>query len=459
MTNLGCSTATTSVDECFVEYTRGGVYTATLTGSLLPPWAMFSVDAGGDTQWYVVAYAVSGSALGAVLGKTTLQSTADGSSRAWRQATGWDGAAPAITSGSKYSLQVFTPLDGRMNIARTLTGGIGAYADVGGTAIPDPFPTTHTDTTSLYRIHAEITTNVAPLAPTKVSPADGASLDPAQSQTFEYTFNDSGDVQTANCYRYRKTTVGTWTGGTVWTATPYARFVIPGGSLGDANDYYVQVATKDASGTAGAWSNSWIVTAAAVAGVPIITDPANGEAIATASQALTWTQTNQDGYRARIVADLSGAPDPTDILWDSDVVEEAATRTVTLDLTAYNGTAVHLEVASRYGVAWSDYADVRVDVAFTAPHTPTVTLTANSAEGRIEISATHPAPDAGEPAATSMDIYAGTTSTYADAIRIAAALAPDATFHWYGCASGVEYYVWVRANAADGTSATSAATT
>jgi hypothetical protein len=84
MAILGYSVSTTTTVDRVAKRIGGGVFTAAKSGTLDKPWVEFSVDAGGAAGWYVVVYAVSGSALGAVLGKTVIQSTAAGSSRTLR---------------------------------------------------------------------------------------------------------------------------------------------------------------------------------------------------------------------------------------------------------------------------------------------------------------------------------------------------------------------------------------
>lgn len=460
MAILGYSGNTTTTLDRVALRIGGGIFTAPVSGTLGLPWVLFGVDSGGAAGWYVVVYAVTGtSTMGAVVGKTTLQSTAAASALAWRQASAWDGSAPTVTAGTKYSLQVFTPSDARMNLARTLSGGVGAFVDAPTTAVPDPYTAGYTVNTSLYRVYCTITEGNAPTAPTKVSPSDGASLNPAVANVFSATYNGDG-VQTGAQYRYRDQTVGSWTTG-AWEVTPYPRVTIPGATFSDATDYYVQVRYRNAYGD-GAWSDSWSVSAVAVPDVPVITSPSNLDTISTATGSLDWTVTNQDAYRVQVFADNgSGGADEETSLYDSDVVETAGTRTVSIDYSSWNGDTVHPAVAVRYSSTWSSYATVAVDVAFTGPMKPTCVVTVGSGNGIIAITATHPTPTGGEPAAVAHDIYRTHVPEHdpTDYVRIAASVAPGATYNDREWVPGIDYAYKIRALAADGTSTLSDATT
>ena len=245
--------------------------------------------------------------------------------------------------------------------------------------------------------------NSAPNAPALTSPVDSSTVDVGLPQRFAWTFSDPdpGDSQSAADLRYSSDGGATWT--PVSSPTP-SRFVdIPAGTFTDGDSYEWQVRTYDKFHEVGPWSTSRHFTAATPPAGPTITNPTPDESIGEATLNVEWSYTGQQGYQLRVLGDLAGAPDLSDVIFDTGQVIDATARALLIDLDA---TAVtrHVQVSIKSSGLWSSFTDVRFTVNFDPPPAPTITLSKNTDPPTLTVYVTTPDPGGGEIPAASIDV-------------------------------------------------------
>ena len=278
--------------------------------------------------------------------------------------------------------------------------------------------------------------NVAPLAPTLVSPVGNSYVDRNAPVVLSWSPNDPNrdDTQSRYALQYRPVGTTAWTASNVFTATPQA--TIPAGLA--AGQYEWQVRTYDSSGLVGPYSASGFFQAATLPAAPTITSPAV-DATVGSSVTVVWTSDNQERWQLRRVADDGvGAPDPTVVYYDSGQVSNVTTRQRAVALPV-NGRPEHLQVRVSYLGLWSAWASVRVVVDYIRPRVPTVTLTADAATGSLLVAITNLASQSGQPAAASNEVWMRRAGRPETAIRLAVGLAPSTAWRWWTPASGVAY--------------------
>jgi hypothetical protein len=434
----------------------GGIYTAPASGVLDNPWCYFSVDSGGSGLWKIALYNVSGSNVTTLVAQTGAMTTAAGSAKAWRQAV-WT-SAPTVVSGTKYALLIASG-SAYLNIGRATSGGAGIFGNNTSTypTLASPFPSAHTDDDSLYRLYATILTgNVAPNAPAIVSPTGGATIDYVAANVFTWTFSDPnpGDTQSAYQIRYKVAGATSWTTMTAVTS-PASTWTAPGSTF-SAGNWEWQVLTRDAQGLSSPWSASGTFTATTVPATPTITAPVAGGTVTSNPYTVTWSCPDQgDGYQVRTVRDNSGSPDTGTVYQDTGLVADSAARSVSMTFGT-NSRYEHVQVRVKNSGTFSSWASVRVQVSWTAPATPTVAVTANSAVAYVLVVATHPTPSGSQPAVSYEDIYRATDVNGTGAIRIATHRTPHSQYRDYAVSAATNYYYQVKAVATTGTTANSA---
>lgn len=269
----------------------------------------------------------------------------------------------------------------------------------------DSFLATHTGgslPTIGYTIVLGPTPNVAPLAPTLLTPYEGETVALEQAQRFSWTVNDElWDSQLAYDLRYRVVGASSWT--TLATVTTPGTEHIMAGSTFTANDYEWQVRTYDQHGDVSPWSSSGHFTAASPPSGPSISAPANNATV-EATTTVSWTVADQDKYQVRRVADSNGAPDTATVYYDSGAVTNTTARSLAVNFDV-DGRFEHVQVRIEDATLWSAWASVRVDVSYTAPPVPTFTLTPNAATGSIEVNVTNPTPVGDEPTVTHNSVW------------------------------------------------------
>lgn len=295
--------------------------------------------------------------------------------------------------------------------------------------------------------------NTAPTAPTGLAPSGAATIDLNSTQRFSWTFNDPdlGDTQSKFDLHYR---VGSAAWTTV-TATTTSQFYDFAAGTFTANNYEWQVRTYDSQGVQSPWSASAFFTAGSPPNVPAITSPTNGSTVAANTGTISWSAPSQDSYEVRKVADNGGAADTTTVYYDTAEVVSSSARSAALTFPT-NNRYEHLQVRLKVSGLWSSWADVRVQVSYTPPATPTITLTANLGLAAIVLTPTQPTPTGTQPAVTSMDVWRRRTLVGGAGERIAAGVNATAAFYDYTPAGGVDYEYQVVANGNNSTSTASA---
>jgi hypothetical protein len=448
-------TTTTSYSGSAVAHNKyGGKYPLYTTGVLQSITALVSVDAAGPAP---VRYGVYSASTYALIASTVAETVPAGSSAHWRTLSM---IAPLNLTAGEYILCEHSGSD-NLNIYRDLSGGVSGYVwdeYTGGLANPwgtwDPG-------TKHYCIYGTLELpNQAPYAPTPTFPIGGQTINGGQSQTFTFTFGDPdpGDTLAAHTTRYRES------GTTPWTTcsevvSPYAQHVFAGGTFPVGKTYEYQIKTKDNHGLEGPYCTSATFYVASPPSAPTITDPVNNQTISTATYDMDWSIADQDAWQGRRVADNAGSPDPGTIYEDTGTVEEASTRTKTWTVTVNNRTE-HWQVRARHDGVWGDWGTVKVNIAFTGPEIPTLVVTSVSASGYISLEPTQPTPGSGKPTVIAIDVYRTETSSKDDAIRIAAAIDPEATYYDYQVAdcgeNGPSYKYYIVAIGDNGSTTESA---
>lgn len=265
--------------------------------------------------------------------------------------------------------------------------------------------------TSPYTVTSgHVQLNTAPTAPVPTAPPTGTSIDRNVTQRLDWDFTDPDPTDTQSRYRlrYKVTTAPAWTEVTAQTPNTFRDF--PAGTFTGVN-YEWRVTTADSQGVESPESASSFFTAADAPPGPVVTAPTNGATVSSTGT-LAWSVPTQDAYQVRRLADTAGAPGdpavPANVYADTGVVEEPTTRARSLTFET-NNRAEHLQVRTRYQGLWSPWSSARVQVSFTRPPVPAVTLlpidtlNAGSTDALL-ITITNPAPTTGQPAVVYNDV-------------------------------------------------------
>lgn len=336
----------------------------------------------------------------------------------------------------------------------------GYLTDVGGTSYSDTRPT---GTTSSYQVRGvdigqngqpafgglssstTQTVNRAPLAPQRVSPADGTVLDRGIVQRLRWQHSDpDGDTQATRQVRYRIVGSPTWTTIAGASADPF--YDLPANM--PAGDYEWQVLTGDGF-TAGPYSPSGFFSLRVLPIAPVIVDPVDGQTITEPSYAVAYTiPSNVDGdqMQVRTVADAGGMANAAVVYFDSGLVDSGPLQVDPITVSfAVNGRTEHVQARVRRAGLLSAWADVTIDVAYQPPAAPTVLLYELPEQGRIDVAVTAGTPTGMQPATVSADVEVealdgrdpyrpvGTT------VRVARLLEPPTTWTDWTPASDVTY--------------------
>lgn len=327
--------------------------------------------------------------------------------------------APSMTSGSARLVGFFAGGDFSVS-SKTFTppASMTERADYGGShllgsAIADESfagsgsTGSRTATASISLTHwgaalVALVANTAPNAPTLTTPANNATIDRSITQRFAWTFSDpdAGDSQSKFDLQYRLVGGSTWT--TVTQTIPNAYYDFASGTFA-AGNYEWQVRTYDAQGVVGPWSASSFFTAADAPAMPTITVPTSGGTVGN-TQTVTWSAPNQTDYQIRRVADNAGSPNTGTVYYDSGDVVSSTARSQTLTFET-NNRYEHIQVRIKNNGLWSAWASIRVQVSYTPPTVPVVSLLADDDAGSLVVTVTNPAPGAGVPATSYNDLY------------------------------------------------------
>lgn len=283
----------------------------------------------------------------------------------------------------------------------------------------------------------------APNAPMLNSPVSGTYIADDQINTFSWTFSDPdipfGDTQGGASMRYR-VGAGAWTTITVSTSTAQTHDFAAAfwtSLFGSTVEWQVQ--TTDVEGLTGPWSASSFFIVSATPASPVVTSPAGGANV-NAIQNIVWTDGNQRSYQIRRVADLAGAPDLTNIYFDSGEVVDNVTRSVPVSYPV-NTRFEHVQIRVRdlTTLLWSAWVDTRVFVTYQVPKVPTIICTGASVDASVTIAITNPTPTGGFPNILYNDVYAILND--GTGIRIATGVPNNGTFKYFMAVDNMTYYV------------------
>lgn len=232
--------------------------------------------------------------------------------------------------------------------------------------------------------------NVAPTAPTGLT---RSNFDATQAVDFTWTFSDpnSGDSQSAYQLQIIRVSDSVTVVDTGKVASTTSSHTLAASTLTNNIQYQWKVATWDQSDVMGPYSS---LATFYTSGKPsaTITNPAtDGATASTSSLTVEWSFSDpesegQSAYQIKLTdnADV--------VLWDSGKVTDASVRNRTIGYTLVNSTNYKAKLT-----VWDakDIASTEVirtfTVSFTPPYTPTVTATADSANGRISVAINNPA--------------------------------------------------------------------
>ena len=315
--------------------------------------------------------------------------------------------------------------------ARRNNYGNGQYDLViaGGTT---PYTLTHTSSTAAS----------APNTPSITAPENGAAKDVNQSLTISWTFTDDDPLDSQLSYALKRV-IGasttywnngttTWQGSEVFntSGTSSKTFSSGWGSDSDAPHNY-SVKVKDQAGLASPAYSSAVQVIPSAQANPTLTSP--GASVTTPTLTASWTVASQSAYRAILES-------ASVVIYDSGWVSSAATSIV-LPTNLQDGVSYTFKLTTRNTEGLdSTQISQAFTVSLTPPPVPTsVTLTPNSEEGGIYVTIDNAVPSGGQPDFASQDIYRRNVGDTSNGVRIASAIAEDATFFDFTVASGVDY--------------------
>lgn len=313
-------------------------------------------------------------------------------------------------------------------------------------------------TASPYNVtYGGISLNVAPNAPTLVYPVGNQIFDRATAQIFDHTISDPdpGDSQSQFELRHRLAGAGTWAETLQFTTTSSEHTFAP--NYFAAGDYEWQVRTADAQGLYGPWSASAFFTAANAPASPTIVAPTGGSTISQEASVVEWSTPTQSSYQVRKVADNAGVANTATVYYDTGEVVSSPARSRTLDFTV-NNRAEHIQVRVKSDGLWSSWSSVLVNVSYTAPEVPFLSVTPQPSSGRNYAAVTNPAPGAGVPAVIENYLYRREQGE-AIWVRIETGILPNGGYYDHTAASDTTYEYKARAVGDNGASADSAVVT
>jgi hypothetical protein len=181
---------------------------------------------------------------------------------------------------------------------------------------------------------------------------------------------------------------------------------------------------------------------AAAATPPTITAPATSATITGSSADVSWTVAAQAAYQVRVLSSADAE------LYSTGKVTGAVVE-VTLGYVftdGQTGLKVELTTYNSFDIAAVD-TNTGIDVSFTPPATPVLTVTANTA-GYISVAIADPTPTGSQPTVDTHDIFvrvaaggrqSGERTVNDDGIRIATGVETNGTYLDYAAATGTDF--------------------
>lgn len=293
--------------------------------------------------------------------------------------------------------------------------------------------------------------NSAPLAPTPGLP-NGTIFDRSQVNRIPWTHNDPDPGDGQSKYRFRYRVSGSSNAYTdVITTTTNQFYDLPAASVANGTYEYL-INTYDSQGVISADSAVRTFVAATVPAGPTITAPTNNAVLGAAAQTVAWSYPTVQSSQVRRVADNAGVANTATVYFDSGEIVSPTQRDLAVTFET-NNRFEHVQVRIKEGGLWSAWSSVRVQVSYTVPATPTLTLSPQPDNGRIYVLLNNPTPSGGQPAISRTDLYRklATDTTFE---RIAQ-LTSGTPYYDYTAASGVAYNYYAVAAGVNGTSTTS----
>lgn len=300
--------------------------------------------------------------------------------------------------------------------------------------------------------------NEPPNAPNLSNPIGGATIDRTTTERFTWDFSDpdSGDAQSKFDLQIRAQ--GSATNDVDTSETTTNEFYDLSPNTLTAGDYEWRCRTYDQDGDVGPWSDWEPFSAEDPPDPPTITDPTSGSTISTDEYVVEWSTPEQDAYQLRRVADSGGSPDTSTVLFDTGTVESVSTRSRAVEFPT-NNQFEHIQTRVRFDGLWGDWASNRVEVSYTPPPDPTVTITVfmwDGAEAALDVGVSNPTPGTGEPSVTENEVWRRKSGISGSGIRVGKGIANDGGHRDWTVASGVDYEYRAKAIGDNGTSAWSA---
>jgi hypothetical protein len=250
--------------------------------------------------------------------------------------------------------------------------------------------------------------NVAPFAPTWVSPADNSYQNRDASLLLDWDFTDGDDGDSMSAYALSKSVDGAaleyWNAGTsAWvgaevknpTANTFVTLASGWATVGESVEYKAK--TWDAGDAAGPYGLANTINAA-TATVPVLDAPATSATITSSSADISWTVAAQAAYQVRVLSSADAE------LYSTGKITGAITE-ITLGYVFSDGaTGLKVELTT-----WNAFDVPGVDtntvaVSFTPPATPVLTVTANAA-GYMSVAIADPTPAGSQPTVDTHDIF------------------------------------------------------
>lgn len=286
--------------------------------------------------------------------------------------------------------------DSAVSITNTEAGGGGGAGGSSFAAGAGVSAVTFTDGGSVTAGSVVIVATVAdaPLAPTLVSPTNGAYVDSnGAGVTFDWTYNPGTNSGSQNAYALRVSQDGAayqyWNAtsvalqaGIVWNASSSSAVAVPAGKLADGHVYTWSVATQESDfSLQGTFASDLLFNANAQ---PTATVTAPSGTISVAAPTVVWSEVLGGGlsqtafrvviYTAAVVAGGGFSPGVTTGTVDSGVVSSAALSwPVPGGTPLTQGAWVAYVQITETGSIVSQWASSAFTVAYDPPASPSLT--------------------------------------------------------------------------------------
>lgn len=260
-----------------------------------------------------------------------------------------------------------------------------------------------------------INKNDPPEAPDNLYP-NGTTEDRAKPIRLSWRHNDpdGNDPQSKFDLQWRLQPSNDWTTITQETVNQYYEF--PANTLPSGKIEW-RVRTYDQGGLASPYSYIALFTATEKPSPPIITSPDNDSTIPYANPTVTWSHPNQAQYSVKVIR-------ASDNLVVFESTNAGTNKALTITTALDNNTSYYIQVAvADYTGLWSDYAQVKITVAYTPPNTPTFSATTDNINGYVTLNVVNPAPADGKPRTEYNEIFRKTGN--GEWIKIAKIYNPD----------------------------------